>query len=127
MTIWSRSFLTIAGVNLALAAQLSAYGFHGLAARVTPAVMRSWEWATQFHFYHSIGLLAIAVLLRYAPASVLLKVAGVLMIAGMVFFSGSIYARSLGAPEIIGNVAPLGGGSFMLAWLLVAIAGWRLR
>jgi uncharacterized membrane protein YgdD (TMEM256/DUF423 family) len=33
----------------------------------------------------------------------------------------------LGAPAAIGEVAPLGGSSFMLAWLLTGIAGFRIR
>jgi uncharacterized membrane protein YgdD (TMEM256/DUF423 family) len=49
------------------------------------------------------------------------------MVLGMILFCGSIYAEVLGAPEAIGEVAPLGGSSFMLAWLLTAIAAWRAR
>ena len=127
MPVWSRSFLLIGGVNLMLAAQLSAYGFHGVAKHITPERMKSWEWASQFHFYHSIGLLILALLLRLAPGSVLLKISGCLMMVGLVLFCGTIYAQILGAPEALGNVAPMGGTSFMLAWLLAGIGGWRIR
>ena len=127
MPTWSRSLLLFAGVNLALAAMLSAYGFHGLSQHVTPEKMRSWEWAVQMHFYNCLGLIAIAFLLRLAPSSWLLKGAGALIVAGVVLFCGSIYAQLLGAPPAISNVAPMGGTSFMLAWLLTGIAGWRLR
>lgn len=127
MPIIARVFIVIAGLSLMAGTQLSAYGFHGLEGQVPPADLRAWEWAVQIQFYHSLGLLLVALLLLQIPRSILLRLAGGLMVIGTILFSGSIYARTLGAPEVIGSVAPLGGGSCMLAWLLTAIAGFRAR
>lgn len=127
MPTFSRVFILIAGLSLMAATQLSAYGFHGLEGQVPAADLRAWEWAVQIQFYHSLGLILVAVLLQQVPRSILLRLAGGLMVIGTVLFSGSIYARTLGAPAVIGSVAPLGGGSCMLAWLLTAIAGFRMR
>jgi uncharacterized membrane protein YgdD (TMEM256/DUF423 family) len=76
-------------------------------------------------FFHSIGLILVALLIDRSPGSLLLRAAAALMMIGLVLFSGSIYAEVLGAPAAIGEVAPLGGSSFMLAWLLTGIAGFR--
>lgn len=122
----SRSLFLIAGISLMLAAMLSAYGFHGLPGKVPDAKLASWGWATQFQMFHSIGLIIIGFMLAKAPASKLLRLAAALMMAGLVLFPGSIYATTLGAPEMLVEVAPLGGSSFMTAWLLTGIAGWRL-
>lgn len=122
-----RIFIVIGALGLMLANQLGAYGIHGLEAKVSAAEMRSWEWAVQIQYYHSAGLILIALLLKPARQSRLLAIAGGLMILGQLLFSGSIYARVLGAPALIGQVAPMGGGSLMLAWLLTAIAGFRMR
>ena len=46
------------------------------------------------------------------------------MSLGLLLFSGSVYVSSLGV-RLVGEIAPFGGGSFMLAWLLVAIAAFR--
>ena len=127
MPILSRTFIVIGGLSLVLANVLGAYGFHGLEGKIAPAELEAWQWAVQLHFLHSLGLILVAVLLSQAPRSILLRLAGGLMIAGLVLFSASIYARVLGAPAVVGQVAPLGGGSFMLAWLFTAIAGFRLR
>ena len=127
MTAISRVYIIIAGLSLMAATQLSAYGFHGLEGKVAAADLRAWEWAVQIQFYHSLGLLLVVLLLQQVPRSILLRLAGGLMVLGTVLFSGSIYARTLGAPTVIGSVAPLGGGSCMLAWLLTAIAGFRAR
>jgi uncharacterized membrane protein YgdD (TMEM256/DUF423 family) len=123
----ARLFIVIGAVCLMFAAQLSAYGFHGLEGKVPPAKIRSWEWAVQMQVYHALGLIVVGLFLRHIPDSRLLRGAGGLMMLGMVLFSGSIYAEVLGAPPAIGEVAPLGGSSFMLAWLLTAIAAWRAR
>jgi uncharacterized membrane protein YgdD (TMEM256/DUF423 family) len=42
------------------------------------------------------------------------------MLAGIAFFSGSIYLMTAGAPRWLGMVAPVGGVSFMAAWTLLA-------
>lgn len=123
----ARVFIVVGAICLMLAAQLSAYGFHGLEGRVPAVKIRSWEWAVQMQFYHSTGLILISLLLRQLHDSWLLRGAGALMMLGIVLFSGSIYAEVLGAPAAIGEVAPLGGSSFMAAWLLTAIAAWRAR
>jgi len=121
----SRVLFLVGGVSLMTAAALSAYGFHGLPGRVAPAALASWDWANQLHFIHSLGLILIGLLLTLAPGSRLLSGAALLMSAGLVLFSGGIYAEVLGAPEIVGRVVPFGGTCFMVAWLLTGIGGLR--
>jgi uncharacterized membrane protein YgdD (TMEM256/DUF423 family) len=127
MPKFSRSLFLLAGISLMLAAMLSAYGFHGLPGKVPEAKLASWAWANQFQFFHSIGLILIGLLLDKAPDSWLLRFAAGFMVVGLLLFSGSIYAEILGAPQAIGDVAPMGGSSFMLAWLLTGIAGFRIK
>ena len=127
MPKFSRSLFLIAGISLMLAAMLSAYGFHGLPGKVPEAKLASWAWAKQFQFLHSMGLILIGLLIDKAPDSWLLRIAAGFMMLGLVLFSGSIYAEILGAPPAVGEVAPMGGTSFMLAWLLTGIAGFRIR
>ncbi len=122
----SRILLVIGSLSLLIATQLSALGFHALNDRLTPAARASWQWATQMQFYHSLGLILLALLLPLLGHSRLVVLAGGLMSFGLVVFSGSIYVNSLGLLPV-GQFAPFGGGSFMLAWLLVAIAAFRHR
>lgn len=122
----SRWLFLVAGVSLMLAAMLSAYGFHGLPGKVPEPKLASWEWATQFQFFHSIALVLIGMLLRHDPRSVVLRAAAAAMMVGLVLFCGSIYVEVLGAPPAVGDVAPIGGSAFMLGWLLVGIGGWRM-
>ena len=121
----SRTLILVAGISLMLAGMLGAYGFHGLPGKVPDAKLASWDWAVEMQFFHSIGLILVALLLDRAPGSLLLKAAAGLMIAGLVLFSLNIYQETLGGSEAIGNLAPTGGSSFMLAWLLAGVGTYR--
>ena len=125
MSTISRIFLIIGALLLAIAVQLGALGSHALADRLSPAELKSWDIAVQFQFFHSLGLVLIAILCKQISASRLLHWAGWLMLAGIFLFSGSIYMTALGAPEPLGMIAPFGGTSFMIAWILVAIAALK--
>lgn len=125
MAVLNRVFIAIGALSLTAATILSAYGFHGLADVLSVEKQQSWQWAVQMQTYHSLGLILVAALAHQLGGHLLLKVAGGLMILGMIVFSGLIYAESLGAPDAIGEIVPLGGVSFMIAWVAVAIAAWR--
>jgi uncharacterized membrane protein YgdD (TMEM256/DUF423 family) len=43
--------------------------------------------------------------------------------AGIVIFSGSLYAMALGAPRWFGAITPIGGLAFIIGWLWLA---WSL-
>ena len=42
------------------------------------------------------------------------------MFAGIVLFSGSLYALSLSGTRVLGAVTPFGGVAFIAAWCLLA-------
>ncbi len=74
----------------------------------------------QYHFWHALALLATPQL-----AGAWGKTAGWLFIAGVLVFSGSLYALALGAPRALGMVTPLGGVALILGWLAFAVAAIR--
>jgi uncharacterized membrane protein YgdD (TMEM256/DUF423 family) len=59
------------------------------------------------------------------PGSTALKWAGGLMIAGLVLFSGSLYALAFTGSRWLGAVTPFGGTAWIVAWLLLAWAVLR--
>jgi len=122
-----RLFMILGAVSLTLAALLSAYGFHGLADVLSEAKQASWAWAVEMQYYHSLGLILVGLLSLQLGPNWPLRAAGALMIAGIVIFSGLIYAECLGAPESIGEIVPTGGTAFMLGWLAVALGVWRAK
>jgi uncharacterized membrane protein YgdD (TMEM256/DUF423 family) len=87
--------------------------------------MAAYETAVHYHIYHALGLLVVGLLAPRLPETVLPRWAGILMAAGLVLFSGSLYALSLSGVRWLGAVTPIGGTAFMVAWLLLAIAVMR--
>ena len=120
----STTLIAIASLLLLTGVILGALGAHALTDILTPQKQNSWELAVQYQLVHALGIILIAILYdRFEQP--LLCWSGVLMIVGVMVFSGSIYATALGAPAFLSKIAPYGGTSFMLGWLLLAIAIYR--
>ena len=84
------------------------------------------ETAVQYHFMHSLALLAVGILALSQPHTVLLKSAGWLFLVGIVIFSGSLYCLSLTGLKWLGAITPLGGLAFIAGWACLTVAGWKL-
>ena len=120
----SRSILAVAGLLLAVATACGAFGAHTLQSRLAPDRLHVYETAVRYHFFHALGLLAIGLAIR-ALDSLLLRWSAVLVIAGLIVFSGSLYALALGAPRLLGAVTPLGGLALIAGWIAFAAGVWR--
>ena len=120
----SRSILAVAGLLLAVATACGAFGAHALQSRLAPDRLHVYETAVRYHFFHALGLLAIGLAIR-ALDSLLLRWSAVLVIAGLIVFSGSLYALALGAPRPLGAVTPLGGLALIAGWIAFAAGVWR--
>ena len=117
----SKFFISIGCLFLATAGALAAFGFHGPADILTPEKRASWAWAVEMQFYHGGGLLAVGILADRLGKSWLIRGAGMLMIAGILIFSGLIYAQTLGMPKALGQIVPSGGSMMMASWIVLAI------
>jgi uncharacterized membrane protein YgdD (TMEM256/DUF423 family) len=113
----------VAAVLLALAVMLGAFGAHALRGRLDAYSMGVYEKAVFYHFVHALGILVVSVLPRVEALSV--SAAGwvcALLAAGILLFSGSLYALAMSGVRVLGAVTPFGGISFIAAWLLLAAA-----
>ena len=105
----------------AAAVVLGAFGAHALKERVGADALQLWYTAVQYHFWHVLALLTVAL----SGSGFWFKAAASLLIAGVLLFSGSLYALALGAPRVLGMVAPIGGVALILGWLAFAVAAIR--
>lgn len=121
----SNPFLFVAALSGFLAVALGAFGAHGLKARLSEDMMAVYQTAVQYHFYHTLALLAVAVLLAGGLQSAALRAGGWLFAAGIVVFSGSLYALALSGVRVLGAVTPLGGLLFLAGWVALAAAAYR--
>ena len=123
----AKLFILIAAANGFLAVALGAFGAHALKSRLPETLMSTYQTGVQYHFYHALALLGVGILLYRLPsASNLLLASGWLLIAGLLLFCGSLYLLALGGPRWLGPVTPLGGLCFLLGWLSLLLAAWRL-
>ena len=111
----------VAAILLGLAVILGAFGAHGLRDRLDAYSMNVYERAVFYHFIHAIGLLIVSLL----PKTSALSESGsswvcTLLFAGILIFSGSLYALALSGVRGLGAITPLGGLSFIAGWFLLA-------
>ena len=118
----AKLFVSLGALAAALGVALGAFGAHALKARLSADMLAVWQTAVQYHLWHALGLVAIGLLAQHLPASVPVRVAGWLMVAGIVLFSGSLYALALSGTRWLGAITPLGGACLIVAWLVVAFA-----
>ncbi len=116
--------LATAGILLALATVLGAFGAHALKAEISPDRLQVYETAVRYHFFNALGLLGIGLTLRFVnkPA---VRWAAVLVLVGIVLFSGSLYALTFGVPRPIGIITPFGGLALIAGWSCFAAGVWR--
>ena len=113
-------------ILLALAVMIGAFGAHALQGRLGSDSKGIYETGVMYHFFHAIGLLVVSFLPRIGAlsASRAAWVCG-LLLAGMLLFSGSLYALAISGVRMWGAVTPFGGLCFIAAWLLLAF--WLAR
>jgi uncharacterized membrane protein YgdD (TMEM256/DUF423 family) len=112
---------SVGSLLLALAVILGAFGAHGLRDRLDAYSMGVYEKAVFYHFIHGLGLLMVSFLPKTGTFSEFATnwVCG-LLLAGIVIFSGSLYALAISGNRMLGAITPLGGVAFIAAWLALA-------
>ncbi len=118
-----RICLLVASLALAAAVALGAFGAHAMKSRLAPDMLAVYQTAVQYHFWHALGLFALALLMLQSGAPAL-NLAGWLLIAGLILFSGSLYLLALTGVRWLGAITPIGGVASIAAWLVVAWVAW---
>ena len=113
-----RLWYTLGALNALLAVAAGAFGAHALKARLTDRLLAVFETGARYQMYHALGLLAVAALASQKGSAA--DPAGWAMLAGIVLFSGSLYALALTGINRLGVITPLGGVAFLVGWALFA-------
>lgn len=119
-----KDFIKTGALLAALSIILGAFGAHALKEIFTGGILQVFETAVRYQMYHAFALLIVGILYKeFANKQILL--AGYFFIAGIVLFSGSLYAlccieyQQLSSLLWIGAITPLGGLCFITGWLLL--------
>jgi len=98
---------------------LGAFGAHALKESLTPDALKSFETAVRYQMYHVLFLLFINSTNLLSDKSK--KTISTIVLIGILFFSGSIYAITIGGvnAKLIWFITPLGGLLFIVGWTLL--------
>lgn len=127
-----RSILAAAGIAGATGVLIGAFGAHGLetfladsgrAADLIPKRIDQFDVGARYHLIHAVALLALAAVPITGPK--LRSIIAGFMVAGIVFFSGSLYLLVAIEKPILGAVTPIGGVCWIIAWTLLGV--WAIR
>lgn len=106
-----------------LAVALGAFGAHALKGSLSAELQAVYETGVRYHAYHALGMLAAAWAAqqfnsRHAHAAAACFAAGILL------FSGSLYALALSGARKLGAMTPFGGLLFLAGWALLAFGSY---
>jgi len=119
--------LFFGSILMALAVGLGAFGAHGLKTILSPQDLEIYKTGNFYHMIHAVGILVCSAILHAREKRNLRWVVNFLYF-GILLFSGSLYLLSVSTYlfgerlDILGIITPLGGLSFIIAWLLLAVS-----
>ncbi len=106
--------LNLAAIIAAAGIGLGAFGAHGLKPQlVAHGSVDTWDTAVLYHLVHAVALFALAVNTDKLAS----KWAFRLWVAGVLLFSGSLYALALTKWSVLGPITPLGGVALIAGWI----------
>lgn len=103
---------------------LGAFGAHALKKLIDVNALNTFETGVRYQMYHALFLLFVAT--NGMIQEKIKNVIHILVIFGVLFFSGSIYLLATNAMtafdfKIIGFITPIGGLLLILAWTVLFI------
>jgi uncharacterized membrane protein YgdD (TMEM256/DUF423 family) len=128
----SKNWLVTGFLFAALAVILGAFAAHGLKAHLDDGKidlqgLQNFETGARYQMYHAFALMICGFLAKFYGEKRSIKIAAILFIAGIIFFSGSLYLLStrdiigLNNWKWLGPVTPLGGTCFIAGWITLAV------
>ena len=117
-----RVLLMIGSLFALLSVALGALGAHALRKKLSSDQLAVYQTGVQYQMYHALGLLALGIYAAVFGQNGWLTLSAVLMVIGVILFSGSLYMLTLTGKRGFGAITPLGGLSWIISWVLFMIA-----
>jgi uncharacterized membrane protein YgdD (TMEM256/DUF423 family) len=109
------TFIFLAAVFGFLAVAIGAFGAHGLEAHLSPENKQRYETAVQYHFYHTLALFLVGILVQHWHSK-WLNWSAYAFSLGIILFSGSLYIYAITSIKTFAMITPIGGLCFLIAW-----------
>ena len=121
-----RTFLFFGSLLGFLGVVFGAFGAHALKGRLSADMLLVFETGVRYQMYHAFAILIVAAAIGRIGDANLLVLAGWFFVAGVVLFSGSLYALSLSGVGVLGAITPVGGLLFLIGWACLALFALRM-
>jgi uncharacterized membrane protein YgdD (TMEM256/DUF423 family) len=121
ITAMDRTFLLIGSALGFLGVAFGAFGAHALKTRLSADMLAVFETGVRYQMYHAFAVLIVAAAIGQLGSARLLVLAGWSFAAGVLLFSGTLYALAFTGIGVLGAVTPIGGLLFLAGWACLAI------
>ena len=116
-----RTFLLIGSILGFLGVVFGAFGAHALRSRLSAEMLAVFETAVRYQMYHTFAVLIVAAAIGRIGDAAWLVLAGWFFVAGILLFSGSLYALAFTGVGMLGAVTPVGGLLFLIGWACLIV------
>ena len=121
-----KNWIFLSGINGAVAVLAGAFAAHALGTRLDPRMLSAFSTGATYHLVHALAL-GIAGLVARGAARPRAQIAAALFLAGILLFSGSLYALALTGIFYFAYATPLGGLAFVAGWIMLAMAALKME
>jgi uncharacterized membrane protein YgdD (TMEM256/DUF423 family) len=117
-----------ASILAATSIMLGAFGAHALKELITAERLATFEVGVRYQMYIALSLLVFAICEDRFQFEI--RLVRILMLAGILLFSGSIYLIALSDiwglnTKILGPLTPIGGLCIILGWTVFIYRVWK--
>ncbi len=121
-----RGFLMLAAFFGFTGVALGAFAAHGLKKSLSAEYLAIFHTGVTYQLVHALALFGVALLAAHIPGRLVMW-AGVSFSIGILLFSGSLYLLTTVGIGKLGIITPFGGLAFLIGWLCLGLAAWRLQ
>jgi len=128
-----QTFLVLGAIFGFIGVALGAFGSHALRSKLTSERVATFETGVRYQMWHALALFVVVIVEAWTPSggspsftlvgdrggAPFLFAAGWLFAAGIVLFSGSLYALAVTHNRAWAAVTPFGGTCLLLGWAML--------
>lgn len=116
-----RKYFSIGACCAVLAIALGAFGAHGLKEMVSERMLQNFETGVRYQMYSALGLMLLALASTIVKENKKLATGAMLIFAGTIVFSGSLYIMALTGETMLGAITPIGGVLMIVGWIFAIV------
>lgn len=121
----NKKILLVGSVFGLLTVVIGAFGAHALEEILLQnGRADTFETAVKYQGIHALALVLLGILSEKLNSS-LIRYAAILMVIGILIFSGSLYILSITNTGFLGAITPIGGLGLIAGWILLIIGIYK--